>query len=61
MQISKEIGAMDQNNKILFLFHTSFALWILSIAVITHVWLWTLISQNEIGRRKGPGLNIKAL
>jgi len=52
---------MDQNNKILFLFQTSFALWILSIAIITLVWVWTLISQNEIARRKGPGLNIKAL
>ena len=61
MQISKEIGAMDQYNKILFLFQTSFALWILFIAVITHVWVWMLISQNEIARWKGPGLNIKEL
>ncbi len=52
---------MEQNNKILFLFQTSFALWILFIAMITHVWLWTLFSQNEIVKRKGPGLNIKEL
>ena len=52
---------MEQNNKILFLFQTSFALWLLSIVIITHVWVWTFFSQNEVAKRIGPRLNIKEL
>ena len=52
---------MEQDNKILFLFQISFALWFLSISMITHVALWSLLSRNETAKRKRPGLNIKAL
>jgi hypothetical protein len=52
---------MEQNNKILFLFQTSFSLWILSFALMVLFWAWTLLLHNETSRGKGPSLNLKGL
>ena len=50
---------MDQDSKHLFIYQAITFIWFLSLAFMTLVWSWALLTRQEINRRKGPGFNLK--
>jgi hypothetical protein len=50
---------MDQNSKHLYLYQAITLIWFLSLAFMTLVWSWALLTRQEIYRHQGPGFNLK--
>jgi hypothetical protein len=50
---------MDQDTKQFFTYQIIALSWFLSFAFMILVYIWTLLSHQEINRRKGPGFNLK--